>query len=285
MKSSASKPGLRKLLMLPFVFFLIEKKKKQGKNSVIPTVFLLIQTGLNTQMLQYKLSIFVYFFQLSAMDKNPFAWDNSSSDLNSKTVGLSLTDGNGKPLDLAGQELEMFVPRNLKINPVKPMELNHFEDGDPPMRVHKFNRSSLDAGIAVEIKTFHPRIRFMVAVRYDKKPTANHYDYAHTFPTLEESKKMKKRPHPFTYVIPHTLINTLLFGNKNESDNDTKADASQNITIKQFYLGVKAVNKDSLGDVNTSYALRLYLPACKMFDEETNTWTSKGCRVGLNYLV
>lgn len=216
------------------------------------------------------------------MDKNPFAWDNSSSDLNSKTVGLSLTDGNGKPLNLAGQELEMFVPRNVKINPVKPMELNHFEDGDPPMRVHKFNRSSIDAAVAVQIMTFHPEIKFMIAVRYGKKPTANHYDYGHTFPTLEASKKMKRKPHPFTFVVPHTQLNTLLLAGINITSNGTvksEAELLANITAKQFYLGVKAINKDSLGDANTSYALRIYLPACKMFNEDTNTWTSKGCRV------
>lgn len=217
--------------------------------------------------------------QLSAMDKNPFAWDNSSSDLNSKTVGVSLADGNGKPLDLAGQELEMYVPRNLKINPVKPMELNHFEDGDPPMRVHKFNRSSIEAAVAIEIKIFQPEVKFMVALRYGKKPTANHYDYGHTFPTLEEAKKMKKRPHPFTFVVPHTLLNLLLTEGNNGSGNASEAALLANITAKQFYLGVKAINKDSLGNVNTSYALRIYLPACKMFDEETNTWTSRGCRV------
>lgn len=214
------------------------------------------------------------------MDKNPFAWDNSSSDLNSKTVGLSLTDGNGKPLNLAGQQLEMFVPRNLKINPVKPMELNHYADDDPPMRIHKFNRSSIEAAVAIEMKFFHPDIKFMVAVRYEKKPTANHYDFAHTFPTQAEAKKMKKRPHPFTYVIPHVLLNLLLIRGQNESDNGTDmATLLANVTIKQFYLGVKAINKDALSDANTSYAMRIYLPSCKMFDEDKNTWTTKGCKV------
>ncbi|PFX20690.1 Polycystic kidney disease and receptor for egg jelly-related protein [Stylophora pistillata] len=218
---------------------------------------------------------------LSAMDKNPFAWDNSSSDLNSKTVGLSLTDGNGKPLDLAGQQLEMFVPRNLKINPVKPMELNHYAEGDPPMRIHKFNRSSIEAAVAIEMKFFHPDIKFMVAVRYDKKPTANHYDFVHTFPTPTEAKKMKKRPHPFTYVIPHVLLNPLLIRGQNESNNGTDLSTLlANVTIKQFYLGVKAINKDALSNANTSYAMRIYLPSCKMFDEDKNTWTTKGCKVG-----
>ena len=216
------------------------------------------------------------------MDKNPFAWDNSSSDLNSKTVGISLTDGNGKPLNLAGQQLEMFVPRNLKINPVKPMELNHFADDDPPMRVHKFNRSSIESAIAVEMKFFHPDIKFMAAVRYDKKPTANHYDFVHNFPSQTEAKKMKKRPHPFTFVIPHVLINPLLIKGQNGSDNGTDlATLLANVTVKQFYLGVKILNKDDLGNVNTSYALRIYLPSCKMFNEDKNTWTTKGCKVSM----
>ena len=213
------------------------------------------------------------------MDKNPFAWDNTSRDLSSKTVGLSLTDGNGNPIDLAGQELELFVPRDLNLHPVKPMELNHFEDGDPPMRVHKFNRSSVEVAIVIEMKLFHPNVKLMVALRYDKKPTANHYDFAHTFPSLEEAEMMKKRPHPFTFVVPHTLLNPLLTTGQNQTENGTFSSLLANVTIKQFYLGVKAINKEALGEVNTSYALRIYLPSCKIFDEERNTWTSDGCKV------
>ena len=99
------------------------------------------------------------------MDNNPFAWDNSSKDLDSKTVGVALTDGNGKPLDLAGQELEVFVPRDTLKNPVQPMEIHHFAEDDPPMRVHKFNRSNVEAGVAVEVLPFDDRVIFMVAVR------------------------------------------------------------------------------------------------------------------------
>ena len=105
---------------------------------------------------------------MTAMGNNPFAWDNSSKDLSSKTVGVALTDGNGQPLDLAGQELEVFVPRDLVKNPVKPLEMNHFIEGDPPMRVHKFNRSSSEAAIAVQILPFDEEITFMIAVRYAK---------------------------------------------------------------------------------------------------------------------
>ena len=49
--------------------------------------------------------------------------------------------------------------------------------------------------------------------------------------------------------------------------------------MKQFYLGIKAINKDQLNNPNTSYALRIYLPSCKMFLPDLNTWTSKGCKV------
>ena len=130
------------------------------------------------------------------MDKNPFAWDNSSSDLNSKTVGLSLTDGNGKPLDLAGQQLEMFVPRNLKINPVKPMELNHFADDDPPMRVHKFNRSNLESAIAIEMKFFHPDIKFMAAVRYDKKTNCKPLRFCAQLSESNRGEENEETPSP-----------------------------------------------------------------------------------------
>ncbi|XP_048582698.1 polycystic kidney disease and receptor for egg jelly-related protein [Nematostella vectensis] len=210
---------------------------------------------------------------MTAMGDNPFP--GGSDDLNSKTIGLSLTDGNGNPLDLAGQTLEMYVPRDLKKNPLKPMELNHFGPNDPVMRVHKFNRTTNLTAIAVEIQPFDPQIKFRIHVRFETRPSATHFHWNHTFPSLEEAAKMKRRPHPFTFVINHVVLRDTLLSS-NASDNGTVF----NSTMGSYFLGIKAINKDSLSSPNTSYAMRIYLPACKSFDEDTNTWTTNGCVVG-----
>ena len=220
---------------------------------------------------------------MTAMDDNPFAWDDSSKDVNSKVVGLALTDGTGSPLDLSGQMLEMFVPRDTKKNPIKPLELNHFSADEPAMRVHKFNRTSNESGIAVEILTFEPELRFVVFLRYGKRPSANHYDKTHIFPSLTMAKKMKKKPHPFTYVVAHDTLNLHILNFTQAPGNETMAteappsnDTDEGIT---WFLGIKAINKDSLSSPNTSYGMRIYLPSCKMFLEDLNTWTTKGCWV------
>ncbi|KAK3736330.1 hypothetical protein QZH41_020801, partial [Actinostola sp. cb2023] len=210
---------------------------------------------------------------MTAMAENPFPADEKAKDLDSKTVGLALTDGNGKPLDLAGQTLEMFVPRDVKKNPVKPMVLNHYAADDPPMRVHKFNRTTNDSAIVIEIQVFDPKVKFAIMLRFEKRPTAQHFDFNHTFASLEEAKKMRKRPHPFTYVVNHVRLREKLTydGNGSEINNGTAG---------TYFLGIKAINKDLLTKPNTSYAMRIYLPACKSFDEDTNQWVAGGCVVG-----
>ena len=221
------------------------------------------------------------------MDDNPFAWDDSSKDVNSKVVGLSLTDGTGAPLDLAGQVLEMFVPRDTKKNPIKSLELNEFMADDPPMRVHKFNRTGNESGIAVEISTFDPNIKFTVFLRFGKRPSANHFDESHTFPSLNEAKKMKKKPHPFTYVVPHDRLNLHILNFTDNSGNESMATETSplnNTNGITWFLGIKATNKDSLENPNTDYGMRIYLPSCKMFLEDLNTWTTKGCRVSISLI-
>ena len=223
---------------------------------------------------------------MTAMDDNPFAWDDSSKDVNSKVVGLSLTDGTGAPLDLAGQMLEMFVPRDTKKNPVKPLELNQFFADDPPMRVHKFNRTNNESGVAVEILTFDPDIKFTVFLRYGKRPSANHFDEFHTFPSQIEAKKMKKKPHPFTYVVPHNTLNIHIMNFTESLVNGTmatEAPPSNDTEGITWFLGIKAINKDSLENPKTDYGMRIYLPSCKMFLEDLNTWTTKGCRVSIGF--
>ena len=83
------------------------------------------------------------------MARSPYGADASSSDIKSNVMGLALTDGNGNPLDLAGQELQMFVKRDASKD--VPPEMNEF-DTSGTMRFHKFNYSSLDNGVVFEVK-------------------------------------------------------------------------------------------------------------------------------------
>lgn len=174
----------------------------------------------------------------------------------------------------------MFVLRNLKINLVKFMELNYFVDDDLFMCVYKFNCLSIDLVIVVEMKFFYLDIKFMVVVRYDKKLIVNYYDFVYNFLSLMEVKKMKKCFYLFIFVILYVFINLLLIKGQNGSDNGIDlVILLVNVIVKQFYLGVKILNKDDLGNVNISYVLRIYLFLCKMFNEDKNIWMIKGCKV------
>lgn len=91
---------------------------------------------------------------------------------------------------------------------------------------------------------------------------------------------MKKCFYLFIFVILYVFINLLLIKGQNGSDNGIDlVILLVNVIVKQFYLGVKILNKDDLGNVNICYVLRIYLFLCKMFNEDKNIWMIKGCKV------
>ena len=90
------------------------------------------------------------------MASSPYGADASSSDIKSNVMGLSLSDGDGNPLDLSGQELQMFVKRDASKD--IPPEMNEF-DTSSSMRFHKFNYSSLENGVVFEVKALDAKLQ------------------------------------------------------------------------------------------------------------------------------
>ena len=90
------------------------------------------------------------------MSNNPYGADSSSSDIKSNVIGLSLSDGDGNPLDLSGQELQMLVKRDASKD-ISP-EMNEF-DTSGNMRFHKFNYSSLENGVVFEVKALDAKLQ------------------------------------------------------------------------------------------------------------------------------
>ena len=48
------------------------------------------------------------------MKNNPYKGSSGSNDLKSNVMGLAVSGPDGKPMDLSGQELTMFVKRDTK---------------------------------------------------------------------------------------------------------------------------------------------------------------------------
>ncbi len=90
------------------------------------------------------------------MSNNPYGTDSTSADIKSRIMGLSLTDQNGNAINVAGQELQMFVSRD--DNKKSLAEMNKFDDS-ATMRFHKFNYSSLENAVVFEVKPLDKKLK------------------------------------------------------------------------------------------------------------------------------
>lgn len=90
------------------------------------------------------------------MANSPYGSDSSSADIKSNVMGLALSDADGNPIDLAGQELQMFVKRDAS-NDIA-AEMNQFSDAGT-MRFHKFNYSTLENAVAFEVRPLDSKVK------------------------------------------------------------------------------------------------------------------------------
>eukprot|EP00794_Sanderia_malayensis_P014077 gene14077-15546_t len=201
---------------------------------------------------------------VSSMANNPYGNDATSDDIKSDILGLSLTDKNGKPINVAGQELQMFVTRDLKGKTLVP-DMNAFDDSQT-FRFHKFNYTSLENGVGIQVKPVDKKLKLRVLLSYGKRPSLKSYMKNHTFLSNEEaSRKSSQLPEHSTYILSNGELNQ----------------------TGQYYIGLVLLNKDKVysdfGYIpSLNYSLLIFQSKCKVWNDELKIWSSKGCRVGPN---
>ena len=99
----------------------------------------------------------MFIYQKTANGRNSTPYDGAGADdINSDTQGLALMGGDGKPLDVTGKEITLFIDRDTTAD--GPPDVHEFDVDDGAMKVHKFNLSSKTSSMAIEILPVDPRV-------------------------------------------------------------------------------------------------------------------------------
>lgn len=111
------------------------------------------------------------------MDENPYGGAASSEDIKSKVMGLALTGSDGKPLDLRGQLMTIFVDRDVS------MEENvsaPIFDYRLPATYHQFNFTAPNCSMVIELRAHDPLLQVNVFIEFKRKPSMSKMDSLYT---------------------------------------------------------------------------------------------------------
>ena len=196
------------------------------------------------------------------MADNPYKGSGGSDDIKSDVQGLAVCGPNGKPMDLAGQELSMFVKRDL-INDLPLVPHRYTNEG--AMNVHRFNFTSETNSMVIEVRPTDPNIQTHIYLSYEKRPTVSNIIFNYTLVKLKDAKLMKKLPDPFIRVF---------------LADDLNGTGEYHIGIK-LTPGRNAIFAEYGYNPILNYTIRTWETVCKLWDEELKTFSTDGCVVSI----
>ena len=175
-------------------------------------------------------------------------------------MGLAISGPNGKSLDLAGEELSIFVKRNLLSD--KPPILYEY-DKEGGLIFHRFNYTWEGHVVVIESRPvdLHTQINYFIA--FNKTPTFSNALLNHSTTNLEKAKLMKPLPDPFIRVFTASELNG----------------------TGEYHIGIKLTPSRKFIYANYEYnpsmhyTLRIWETVCKIWDEDLETFVTKGCKV------
>ena len=112
--------------------------------------------------------IYIFYYRLTNMDKNPYGGAESSEDIKSKVIGLALTGPDGKPLDLKGQQMTIFVDRAVTKEENITAPIFNFR---LPATYHQFNFTAPYCSMVIELRAHDPLLKVNAAIEFERKPS------------------------------------------------------------------------------------------------------------------
>ena len=122
---------------------------------------------------------------MNSIPKRVHTWSNTSKDVKSYTVGLTLKDKDGKPLPTSNfsSDVDIYIPRNASELPEEE-EFYVIPLGDKKyIQYHTVQVNSSNFSVHIQVRPKNDSIgNLKVLLRYDERPTTEKFDYNWTVP-------------------------------------------------------------------------------------------------------
>ena len=128
--------------------------------------------------------------------KNPFSWDETSLQVQSSVIGLTLNNSMGYSLNTShfNAYINIYVPRDATKLPALEMFYTRplgDKDGGS-MQYHSFEINSTSYSMHMEIRPFNSSHSLKVFIKFNERPTKSKFDYNFTVPDFSSCSLTNK---------------------------------------------------------------------------------------------
>ena len=137
-----------------------------------------------TFALRGSLHFFTFLFQLTSFPNNTFTWSETSKEVKSFAVGLTMKDAQQNPLDTSNfsEYVNVYIPRDTsKLSDLEEFNLVPFKD-DEFIQYHTIDVNSLNYSLHLQIIPVNESKEMQVFLGYSFRPTPDNFDYNWTLP-------------------------------------------------------------------------------------------------------
>ena len=245
----------------------------------------------------------VFFFQMQALNFNPFTWDNSSKKIKSSVTSLDLQSGDGKKINVSNLDNDIVIVIPISSPPSNTSnKTEHYFLKPNKMSIRSYYAELADVPVSIKIGVQQEGIGINLFVKSGSRPTIENSDHNFTVmftPTCRNQTGDKQNEtscileEASVTMVPSKpallFVGLLLLPAKNNTEHSRKRRSCfGNGRERRSCVGVKdpppkGVNKtitpqyDPLTDVN--YTFTISQSSCLYWSEEKEKWNSDGCKV------
>ncbi|XP_032239241.2 uncharacterized protein LOC5513821 isoform X2 [Nematostella vectensis] len=250
--------------------------------------------------------------QMSVIPENPYTWDNSSLRMRSPIVSLKIMDDNSKPITVANltEDIELTIG-GVSSSPHEESPQFYRPADNSSLQYHTFTYSEPGESIRLAIRPVNKTNKFIVFVKLGSKPTELDFEISGTFPNysscnltaVNEPYNCSSDPYSLFLAGDRLTLNGIYYvgikyvtGDKGVNDevkSREKRDCEQGRRSKRSCIKYKdppptlpgngeyeRFQKDYDRFLDINYTMGTESVGCRYWSLASNTWTTKGCKVG-----
>ncbi|XP_068694084.1 polycystin-1-like protein 2 [Montipora foliosa] len=130
--------------------------------------------------------------KMTSFPSNPFTWSNTSKEVKSFTVGLTLKNESQNSLNTSNfsEDVNIYIPRDASKLP-EPQEFNFIPLRDNEyIQYHTVEVNSVNFSVHIQIFPVNESTKIKVFMLYNEKPTLDSFDYNWTIPDFSSCKNV-----------------------------------------------------------------------------------------------
>ena len=249
----------------------------------------------------------ILYFQMKALNFNPFTWDNSSKKIKSSVTSLDLQSGDGKKINVSNLDNDIVIVIPISSPPTNTSNgTEHYFLKPNKMSIRSYYAELADVPVSIKIGVQQEGTGIQLFVKSGSRPTIKNSDHNFTIMFTSTCRNQTGDKQNETScileeasvtMVPYKpallFVGILLLPAKNNTENSRKRRSCfGHGRERRSCVGVKdpppkGVTKtvipqyNPLTDVN--YTFTISQSSCLYWSEEKEKWTSDGCKV--NYVV